>query len=292
MANDMNDEWAATRELIVAPVEPKPTTMVRAAIGDVTDAIVEYTRIKTALDRALPDCIQVIQGKQFRKKTYWRAIATAFNLTLECREEKLDETETTWGYIVTYRATAPNGRFADGDGACFASEKKEAQATVHNVRSHAHTRAMNRAISNLVGFGEVSAEEVERDNHDTGRGAAPKKQVASEGTSSLGAGIPAPRPVTPRPLPSGALGTQLDGPWKISEPQTKRLWAIWSKRWEEQVPEGSVEAKLATIKNILADFGYESSKDIEKHNYNAICSACEGWLPPDTQVPEPSWEAR
>jgi hypothetical protein len=33
------------------------------------------------------------------------------------------------------------------------------------VRSHAHTRAFNRAVSNLCGFGEVSAEEVERESH-------------------------------------------------------------------------------------------------------------------------------
>jgi hypothetical protein len=38
------------------------------------------------------------------------------------------------------------------------------RATEHNVRSHAHTRAFNRAVSNLVGFGEVSAEEVEPDD--------------------------------------------------------------------------------------------------------------------------------
>jgi hypothetical protein len=32
--------------------------------------------------------------------------------------------------------------------------------TLHNVRAHACTRAKNRAISDLVGFGEVSAEEL------------------------------------------------------------------------------------------------------------------------------------
>ena len=51
---------------------------------------------------------------------------------------------------------------ADGDGSCFSSEKRgRGQATVHNVRAHAHTRAFNRAVANLVGFGEVSAEEME-----------------------------------------------------------------------------------------------------------------------------------
>lgn len=101
-----------------------------------------------------------------------------------------------FGYNVTYEAIAPNGRSATGDGSCFAVEKapkfkcphpqnnnpKRAvhwppescpqydpnhmwrrlvpNASEHNVRSHAHTRAFNRAVSNLVGFGEVSAEEI------------------------------------------------------------------------------------------------------------------------------------
>ena len=88
MGDEQRREWEATRDLIAVE---RPATIVRAAIGDVTDAIREYTRIQAALDKALPDCIQTIQGKQFRKKNYWRAIATAFNLTLEIREEKLDE---------------------------------------------------------------------------------------------------------------------------------------------------------------------------------------------------------
>ena len=65
-----------------------------------------------------------------------------------------------WGTKVTYRAQSPSGAFADGDGACMVSEKHGKSGTVHNVRSHAHTRAFNRAVSNLVGFGEVSADEL------------------------------------------------------------------------------------------------------------------------------------
>jgi hypothetical protein len=52
-------------------------------------------------------------------------------------------------------------------------------ATDHNVRSHAHTRAFNRAVSNLVGFGEVSAEEVERDETSGQSGHAATSTKAS-----------------------------------------------------------------------------------------------------------------
>jgi hypothetical protein len=39
-------------------------------------------------------------------------------------------------------------------------DKTAENASHHNVRGHAHTRAFNRAVSNLVGFGEVSADEM------------------------------------------------------------------------------------------------------------------------------------
>lgn len=124
-------------------------------------ALASYKEIQQALDRSMPDQLQNIRGKVFRKKGYWRAVSVAFGLCVEQRkEEQIKSDSGDWGYIVTYRATAPNGKYADGDGACTASEKADGQDTIHNVRSHAQTRAYNRAVSNLVGFGEVSADEV------------------------------------------------------------------------------------------------------------------------------------
>ena len=69
----------------------------------------------------------------------------------------------SYGWIVVYKASTQTGRSETGDGACTAAEKSvgRMRASEHNVRSHAHTRAFNRAVSNLVGFGEVSAEEIE-----------------------------------------------------------------------------------------------------------------------------------
>lgn len=174
-----------------------PSAGIVRASGDVVQALHEYQGIQKALDEAMPDCIQMIQTskgpKPFRKKMYWRAIATAFNLDVQLVDEKRIAEEPTpndWGYVVTYRATAPNGRHADGDGSCFAMEKSyAAQRTVHNVRSHAHTRAFNRAVSNLVGFGEVSAEEAEKDEHPSEPGShdgPPPAKKSSPAPSSSG----------------------------------------------------------------------------------------------------------
>lgn len=165
----------------LATVEPQePAPIVRAVSSDaLRSALVEYRRVQTVLDEALPDCMMTIQGRQFRKKNYWRAVTTAFNLdvTLEHEERLVDDAAGDWGYVVIYRATAPNGRSATGDGACMAGEKKPNQRSLHNVRAHAHTRAYNRAVSNLVGFGEVSAEEIDEERDDR-RPAQREPQIA------------------------------------------------------------------------------------------------------------------
>jgi hypothetical protein len=152
--------------LEVIPAGQATASIVRATPGDVSAAFREYQQIQAALDKAMPDCIMTIQGRRFRKKSYWRAIATAFNLTVELRRDERIQEGEDWGWLVAYRATAPNGRSSDGDGTCMASEKRSSQATIHNVRAHAHTRAWNRAVSNLVGFGEVSAEEMVREERE------------------------------------------------------------------------------------------------------------------------------
>jgi len=138
---------------------------------EMTQALTAYRELQQALDRAMPEQIISLDGKPYRKKAYWRAIAVAFHLTVELVEERrevfgtLADGEANYHYFVTYKASTLTGRCETGDGACSASEKQRGRmkATEHNVRAHAHTRAFNRAISNLVGFGEVSAEEVDRD---------------------------------------------------------------------------------------------------------------------------------
>lgn len=168
----------------------QPQAGIVRASGDVVEALREYQKMQQGLDEAMPDAIIAIQGRQFRRKQYWRAVATGFNLDCRMVSEQRTTDGDDWGYVVTYRATAPNGRQADGDGACYASEKRgRGQATVHNVRSHAHTRAFNRAVSNLVGFGEVSAEEAEKDEHPAEPGSydgpPPQKPAASQPANNV-----------------------------------------------------------------------------------------------------------
>lgn len=152
---------------------PQPSELVVAESGAITpsakgasDALKTYLEIQRVFDDQMPECIMEIQGKKFRKKAYWRAIATAFRVEARLVSEERIELEDDWGYTATYRAITADGRKCDGDGACMASEKHGAMGTVHNVRAHAHTRAKNRAIADLVGFGEVSADELGPDSFE------------------------------------------------------------------------------------------------------------------------------
>ena len=219
------------------PATIQGTQLVRAAdSAAVAEAVTEYKQIQRALDKAMPDCLMTIQGRPFRKRNYWRAVATAFNLSVECVKEEQCKGNKDWGYTCTYRATAPNGRFADGDGACFASEKQGGARTVHNVRAHSHTRGYNRSVSNLVGFGEVSADELGADSFraqspsgapqaQPQEGRMPPKTVSNYGHS---------RPRADRPCPQCGAAmwdncAKRDGgwkgpAWKCSEDSDHVLW--------------------------------------------------------------------
>jgi hypothetical protein len=280
-------------ERAVAIVPASRANIVRAggSPDDVIEAFGEYQKIQAALDRALPDCIMEIQRRKFRKKNYWRAIATAFNLDVVVLAEERTEQGSDWGWIVTYRATAPNGRSTTGDGACFASEKavyakewiggksrrkydadgkplldenatRENQS-IHNVRGHAHTRAFNRAVSNLVGFGEVSAEEMRREDaeHEEPRDVTPRRQPAPSDHE---------RTLTDPPQRPAARGNA------ISDAQRKRIYALAYKAAEASGLKRDIAE--GTVRDVVERHGYGSSTEIERGDYDSVCSEIETLL--------------
>lgn len=127
-------------------------------------------------------------GRSFVKKSGWRKIARAFNLSCElvrC-EVTRDEDGTPVRAEAVVRALAPNGVHQDGDGYCAADEPRFSKTVArqkleNDLRATATTRAKNRAISDLVGMGEVSAEEA--DAHGDGlslpQHARPASKVAN-----------------------------------------------------------------------------------------------------------------
>ena len=156
---------------------PSQASIVRPAVTteQAVEAWNKYQDLKTKIITD-NDTIS-IEGRTYLKKSYWRKNATFFNLTVEVvpGSEKRLEKDSQVTYLVEYRATAPNGRATSGDGACSSTEKDFSKSE-HNTRSIAHTRAYNRAVSNLVGGGEDSAEEISAGTEQTSSNTITEKQ--------------------------------------------------------------------------------------------------------------------
>jgi hypothetical protein len=155
--------------------EYQPIGMITPA-GSINDAIEQfnlYQKMKQAIGR--PEDFQQIRSKKtgevkhHPKKSFVRKVQRFFNLSCEIiQDEPLYDRE---GNIIAWLAKAraihtTTGAFQEGDGSCSFDEKYENQRSIHNIRSHATTRAKNRAILDLVGFGEVSAEEINEREYD------------------------------------------------------------------------------------------------------------------------------
>jgi hypothetical protein len=104
----------------------------------------------------------------FVKKSGWRKIAKAYGLSGELADQSVERADNGQPLRAqaVYRAIAPNGQHMDGVGFCSVDEprfeKEKGRLKLENdLRATAATRAANRAISDLVGFGQVSAEEMD-----------------------------------------------------------------------------------------------------------------------------------
>jgi hypothetical protein len=128
---------------------------------DVEQAIVEWKAYQDLTTRLLDKTdYQPIGPKSFKKKSAWRKYAKAFNLSCEIIDkivERGEDGKIQYADFVV-RATAPSGRYAEAWASCSRSER--AFSHDQDIAATAQTRAENRAISDLIGAGEVSAEEM------------------------------------------------------------------------------------------------------------------------------------
>lgn len=72
----------------------------------------------------------------------------------------------------------------------------------------------------------------------------------------------------------------------ISEPQRKRMFALWNARAAQ------VGGTNDDLKALVAGFGYTSTQDITHDSYDVICEAIKGWLPAQAEgaASDPEWE--
>lgn len=100
--------------------------------------------------------------RHFKKKSAWQKLARAFNVDTSIVDRDLERTKMGRVREAYYcvRATLPNGRSVESDALCSRSERGKDKVSDHTIMSTAKTRATNRAIAELIGAGEVSAEEM------------------------------------------------------------------------------------------------------------------------------------
>ncbi|MFX1499369.1 MAG: hypothetical protein ACFFDH_00230 [Promethearchaeota archaeon] len=176
MAKSKVGKLTKTKMVTVEPRNNNSQSIVMPQVTP-TEALKAWKSYQELKDKiATEDDIQEVRGEKFYKKSYWRKLATFFNLVVDVVDEKHEKLGDTYVWHFICKATAPNGRSAIGTGSCDIFEKaikvngkyvykKSGELarpdTLHNIRSTAETRAFNRAVSNLVGGGEVSKEEME-----------------------------------------------------------------------------------------------------------------------------------
>lgn len=147
-------------EYAIIPKEPE--IVAPADMKRVLDALKRFEDFKSKALSQEDYVVLEIRGEKrpYIKKSGWMKYALACGISLQMLKEKkevLENGETVYHYV--YRAIAPNGRFCDAVGSASTTEREFAHE-YHDVRALAQTRAANRAVSMLIGGGEVSYEEM------------------------------------------------------------------------------------------------------------------------------------
>lgn len=166
-------------------------------LDEVSGVYDQFEDMKEGLLKKGEDTQEIGKGSSksaFITKSGWRKIATAFNVSVEVVEKEKDTSNGVLTWRVKARAIAPNGKTAESWSVCASNEsnhmeylnkvsdEQKAQDDVfqvdgkwrrlkslrevneHDILATAETRAKNRAISDLVGGGDVSAEEVTKES--------------------------------------------------------------------------------------------------------------------------------
>lgn len=222
--------------------QPQAVGILRPAgsLDAIAEAFKEYQRVcETILDGS---DYQSYEGKPRKKKSAWRKLATAFNVSTEImgKEVLRPDGRSVVMAEIRVRASTPGGRQAEALGSCDVNEKccassrgqkchkaawkghfccvngcdgrKHWSHPDHDIISTAQTRATNRAIADLIGCGEVSAEELDGDNEPP---KPQKPQKPAEGVKTP----PTPeKPATSPPAHTAPkLATDATRKWWIGE---------------------------------------------------------------------------
>lgn len=107
--------------------------------------------------------VQKEGARTFKKKSAWRKLARHFGISVRCTLDDVRVERREGGFTAYAVATgdAPWGQSWTDVGACGSDEAVGRRViTEADAVATAMTRASNRAVSNLIAMGEVSAEEI------------------------------------------------------------------------------------------------------------------------------------
>lgn len=161
--SEINDHYANEKETIIVPAESIDSTnnevieTTLPSFEQIDEYIARYNYVKSKIIRKTD--MEKVKGKWFIKKSGWRKFINAFGLSIEMIKSKVEKDNNSWVSEVVVRVHALNGQYSDGIGICEQNEKGF-EKSKHDVIATAYTRACNRAVSDLVAFGEVSYEEL------------------------------------------------------------------------------------------------------------------------------------
>lgn len=108
-----------------------------------------------------------IKGKKFMLKSGWRKFIEGFRISIDIISVKVYRFGSDVVAEYRVKVITPFGQFAVADGTKSKSEywsdqyQSYGSYNLHNLKATARTRAINIAVSDLVGHGEVSAEEAQ-----------------------------------------------------------------------------------------------------------------------------------
>jgi hypothetical protein len=260
----MSNTLADTRTGELVPV---PVGGVLQPVAPIQDLVESFRAYQETVRRLLTEeDYQPIGGKKFRKRSGWRKLATAMGVDLPLLDrvyERDDAGRITRAEVIA-RATAPNGRYADGLGACDVFERccthgcdkrhrhcpaasgspcpgfSHFSKPSHDIPATAHTRAVNRACADLFGAGEVSAEEMEgTEEADRASVSTPGARPAASRGRGAGARPPVPASIDAiRSLDEARAYAQAKG-------------AAWIERLDAWAADRGVALRTASLAELL-----------------------------------------
>lgn len=162
-------QFGAASTGLPTPIDKKALTAYLALLED-PEALALQQRLAKAYDAACKSLIgendvqkegKGANAREFKKKSAWRKLSRYFGISTDVLDVVKEFMGNDFLVTVTVRGTAPWGQSVVAVGSCGTDEEEgRRKITMADAVGTAQTRATNRAVSDLIAMGEVSAEEI------------------------------------------------------------------------------------------------------------------------------------